>query len=42
MAIAGVLSLFIGIFLSFFLEYIKRIKEEATTPSNYGEEKSRE
>lgn len=41
MAIAGILSLFIGIFLSFFLEYIKRIKEEATTPGNYGEVESR-
>jgi len=29
MAVAGTLSLFIGIFLAFFLEYLKRIKQEA-------------
>ena len=33
MAIAGALSLFVGIFLAFFLEYVERIKQQ-TTPAH--------
>ncbi|MBU0700049.1 MAG: hypothetical protein KJ993_03440 [Actinobacteria bacterium] len=34
MMIAGTLSLFMGVFLAFFLEYLKRIKEEGGVGSN--------
>jgi len=30
MAIAGALSLFVGIFLAFFLEYVERIRKQQT------------
>jgi len=33
MAIAGALSLFVGVFLAFFLEYVERIKQQ-TTPAH--------
>jgi uncharacterized protein involved in exopolysaccharide biosynthesis len=31
MAIAGALSLFVGIFLAFFLEYVERIRKQEQT-----------